>query len=60
MRGAGAEVPSYQAATSLGGVESLIERRLDSDPGADPTLIRVSVGVEELEVSSEYRNSGQQ
>lgn len=43
-----------QPATSLGGVESLIERRLHSDPGADPKLIRVSVGVEELEVSSSY------
>lgn len=31
-------------------MESLIERRLHSDPGADPKLIRVSIGVEELEV----------
>jgi len=35
-------------ATSLGGVESLIEQRLQSDAGADPRLIRISVGVEEL------------
>lgn len=39
----------FVPATSLGGVESLIERRLHSDPGADPKLIRVSIGVEELE-----------
>ncbi|KAI0722875.1 cystathionine gamma-synthase [Earliella scabrosa] len=36
-------------ATSLGGVESLIEQRVHSDPGADPRLIRISVGVEDLE-----------
>ncbi|KAK2466138.1 hypothetical protein APHAL10511_001780 [Amanita phalloides] len=36
-------------ATSLGGVESLIEYRLQSDPGADPRLLRLSVGVEDLE-----------
>ena len=40
-----------QPATSLGGVESLIEQRVHSDPGADPRLIRISVGVEDLEVS---------
>jgi cystathionine beta-lyase/cystathionine gamma-synthase len=34
----------------LGGVESLVERRLNSDPGADPRLIRLSIGVEEVEV----------
>ena len=42
-----------QPATSLGGVESLIEQRVHSDPGADPRLIRISVGVEELEVRSD-------
>ncbi|GAA5980404.1 hypothetical protein JCM10908_001643 [Rhodotorula pacifica] len=36
-------------ATSLGGVESLIEQRLVSDPGADPRLIRLSVGLEDFE-----------
>ncbi|KAH9943348.1 cystathionine gamma-synthase [Epithele typhae] len=36
-------------ATSLGGVESLIEQRVHSDPGADPRLIRISVGAEDLE-----------
>lgn len=39
-----------QPATSLGGVESLIEHRMTSDPTSDPRLIRVSIGVEELEV----------
>ncbi|KAH6915005.1 cystathionine gamma-synthase [Coprinopsis sp. MPI-PUGE-AT-0042] len=39
----------FIAATSLGGVESLVERRLNSDPNADPRLIRLSVGVEEYE-----------
>ena len=41
-----------QPATSLGGVESLIEQRVHSDPGADPRLIRISAGVEDLEVRS--------
>ncbi|TCD67684.1 hypothetical protein EIP91_012050 [Steccherinum ochraceum] len=36
-------------ATSLGGVESLVEHRVASDPGEDPCLIRLSVGVEDLE-----------
>lgn len=36
-------------ATSLGGVESLIEQRLVSDPGADPRLVRISVGLEDFE-----------
>jgi len=31
-----------------------VEHRLGSDPGADPCLVRLSIGVEELEVSS-YR-----
>jgi len=39
----------FSPATSLGGVESLIEHRLGSDPGYDPRLVRLSVGVEELE-----------
>ena len=38
-----------QSATSLGGVESLIEYRLRSDPDANPCLLRLSVGVEDLE-----------
>jgi len=36
------------AATSLGGVESLIEYRLRSDSTSDPRLIRLSVGIEDL------------
>ncbi|EIN10726.1 cystathionine gamma-synthase [Punctularia strigosozonata HHB-11173 SS5] len=38
----------FVPATSLGGVESLIEQRRQSDPGADPRLIRISVGIEDL------------
>jgi hypothetical protein len=40
-----------QPATSLGGVESLIDHRIISDPSADPRLIRLSIGVEDVEVS---------
>jgi len=36
----------FQHATSLGGVESLIEWRAMSDPGVDKRLLRVSVGLE--------------
>ncbi len=40
-------------ATSLGGVESLIERRaryaVDADHGTPPTLLRLSVGIEHVE-----------
>lgn len=40
-------------ATSLGGVESLIERRamhpIDADTGTPPTLLRFSVGIEHVE-----------
>ena len=39
-----------QPATSLGGVESLIDHRIRSDPSADPRLIRLSIGVEDVEV----------
>ncbi|RXW17227.1 hypothetical protein EST38_g8618 [Candolleomyces aberdarensis] len=39
----------FVPATSLGGVESLVERRLDSDPNEDPRLVRLSIGVEEVE-----------
>ncbi|KAL5488002.1 hypothetical protein ACEPAI_6110 [Sanghuangporus weigelae] len=42
-------VKYFVPATSLGGVESLIEHRMTSDPTSDPRLVRVSVGVEELE-----------
>ncbi|KAG6335202.1 hypothetical protein ID866_3873 [Astraeus odoratus] len=36
-------------ATSLGGVESLIEQRFKADPKEDPHLVRLSIGVEEVE-----------
>jgi cystathionine beta-lyase/cystathionine gamma-synthase len=39
----------FHHATSLGGVESLIEWRKMSDPGVDGCLLRVSVGVEDWE-----------
>ncbi|KXN87065.1 hypothetical protein AN958_09314 [Leucoagaricus sp. SymC.cos] len=39
----------FVPAASLGGVESLAEHRLGSDPGADPTIVRLSIGVEEFE-----------
>lgn len=40
-------VSVFTNATSLGGVESLIEHRSQSDPGIDPGLIRISVGLED-------------
>lgn len=43
------ETTYFAAATSLGGVESLLEHRLGSDPTEDPCLVRVSVGLEEFE-----------
>ncbi|GAA5842479.1 hypothetical protein JCM9279_005396 [Rhodotorula babjevae] len=39
----------FVPATSLGGAESLIEQRLVSDPGADPRLVRISVGLEDFD-----------
>lgn len=39
----------FYHATSLGGVESLIEWRAISDTTVDPALLRVSVGVENIE-----------
>lgn len=42
-------VKYWTHATSLGGVESLIEYRRRTDPGADPRLLRLSVGVEDYE-----------
>jgi len=37
----------FRDATSLGGVESLIEWRRKHDPEAPPTLLRISVGLED-------------
>ena len=39
----------FTPATSLGGVESLLEHRVKSDPTEDPRIIRVSVGLEEFD-----------
>ncbi|KAJ1309066.1 hypothetical protein OPQ81_004745 [Rhizoctonia solani] len=39
----------FTPATSLGGVESLIEQRYLSDPGADKRLLRLSIGLENVE-----------
>lgn len=39
----------FTPATSLGGVESLLEHRIKSDPTEDPRIVRVSVGLEEFE-----------
>ncbi|KAG9084918.1 hypothetical protein FS749_004833 [Ceratobasidium sp. UAMH 11750] len=39
----------FAPATSLGGVESLAEQRFVSDPGADKRLLRISVGIEDVE-----------
>ncbi|KAI9796190.1 MAG: hypothetical protein M1833_006441 [Piccolia ochrophora] len=39
----------FHHATSLGGVESLVEWRRMSDAGCDPRLLRISVGVEHWE-----------
>ncbi|KAK7470754.1 hypothetical protein VKT23_002173 [Stygiomarasmius scandens] len=39
----------FIAATSLGGVESLIEYRARADPREDPRLVRLSVGAEDFE-----------
>ncbi|KAJ7254430.1 cystathionine gamma-synthase [Mycena rebaudengoi] len=39
----------FTAATSLGGVESLVEYRHSWDPTSDPRAVRVSIGVEDLE-----------
>lgn len=42
----------WKPATSLGGVESLVEQRVKADPKEDPLLVRLSIGVEEVEVLS--------
>lgn len=42
-----AKLKLFQHATSLGGVESLIEWRALSDPEIDHTLLRISVGCED-------------
>ncbi|OAX41995.1 PLP-dependent transferase [Rhizopogon vinicolor AM-OR11-026] len=39
----------FVPATSLGGVESLAEQRVKADPKENPLLVRLSIGVEEVE-----------
>ena len=39
----------FTSATSLGGVESLAEHRLKSDPSIDPGLVRLSIGIEDVD-----------
>lgn len=39
----------FTPATSLGGVESLMEQRIMSTPDESPSLIRVSTGIEDVE-----------
>ena len=39
----------FRDATSLGGVESLIEWRRKYDAAVSPTLLRVSIGLEEAD-----------
>ncbi|KAF8605292.1 hypothetical protein BDV93DRAFT_605257 [Ceratobasidium sp. AG-I] len=39
----------FTPATSLGGVESLIEQRYTSDPREDKRRLRISVGLEDIE-----------
>ncbi len=39
----------FTPATSLGGVESLLEHRVKSDPSEDARIVRVSVGLEDFE-----------
>jgi len=39
----------FTPATSLGGVESLVEYRASWDPTSDPRAVRLSIGVEDLE-----------
>ncbi|KDQ14999.1 hypothetical protein BOTBODRAFT_65670 [Botryobasidium botryosum FD-172 SS1] len=51
-------VKYFVPATSLGGVESLIEQRCTSDPTIDRRLIRLSVGVENLEDLKEDLRQG--
>ncbi|ODA78797.1 hypothetical protein RJ55_06181 [Drechmeria coniospora] len=48
----------FHHATSLGGVESLIEWRAMSDPAVDRRLLRLSIGVESLEDLTEDLRQG--
>jgi cystathionine beta-lyase/cystathionine gamma-synthase len=51
----------FAAATSLGGVESLLEHRLGSDPSEDPALVRISVGLEDfVDLQADLRSAFEQ
>jgi len=46
----------FVPATSLGGVESLIEQRQVTDPSCDPCMIRISIGLEDLaDLQSDFK-----
>lgn len=48
----------FTPATSLGGVESLLEWRVASDPKEDPALLRISVGLEDVDdLKADIRNA---
>lgn len=48
----------FTPATSLGGVESLLERRVFVNPAEDPGLVRVSIGLENTEdLKADLRNA---
>jgi len=44
-----ADLGVFENATSLGGVESLAEHRIVSDPTTNPGLVRLSIGIEDVE-----------
>ena len=44
-----ADLRLFTSATSLGGVESLIEHRVRSDPTMEPGLLRMSIGIEDTD-----------
>ncbi|KAG8824725.1 hypothetical protein FRB91_005087 [Serendipita sp. 411] len=48
----------FTHATSLGGVESLIEQRKHSSENEDPRLLRISVGIEDIEdLKTDFRQA---
>jgi len=48
----------FTVATSLGSVESIVEQRLMSDSNEDPRLVRISVGLENLEdIKTDFRQA---
>ncbi|KAG8885898.1 hypothetical protein FRB97_009060 [Tulasnella sp. 331] len=51
-------VSLFASATSLGGVESLMEQRIISDPNEDGRLVRISVGLEDVQDLKEDLRQG--